>query len=178
MAAALATESGKRPGEFEASKEHSLSAMSAYRGLQLKVRDAERTRDSALRERDEIKRQIYEKNRRDSLMRSRVMSNTSEKLLGIQADNDRILKEARAERDGLLKEAREIKQKMIDDAKDKAKTQAAQIMTQAQAAIESEKQAAVAELKQQVASLSIEIAEKVTKETLSDDKKQTQLGID
>ena len=93
MAAALATESGKRPGEFEASKEHSLSAMSAYRGLQLKVRDAERTRDSALRERDEIKRQIYEKNRRDSLMRSRVMSNTSEKLLGIQADNDRIRKQ-------------------------------------------------------------------------------------
>ena len=64
---------------------------------------------------------------------------------------------------------------MIDDAKDEAKAQAAQIMTQAQAAIESEKQAAVAELKQQVASLSIEIAEKVTKETLSDDKKQTQL---
>jgi F-type H+-transporting ATPase subunit b len=93
----------------------------------------------------------------------------------LQADNERILKEARAERDGLLKEAREIKQKMIDDAKDEAKTQAAQIMTQAQAAIESEKQAAVAELKQQVASLSIEIAEKVTKETLSDDKKQTQL---
>ena len=93
----------------------------------------------------------------------------------LQADNERILMEARAERDGLLKEAREIKQKMIDDAKDEAKTQAAQIMTQAQAAIESEKQAAVSELKQQVASLSIEIAEKVTKETLSDDKKQTQL---
>ena len=96
-------------------------------------------------------------------------------LQNLQADNERILKEARAERDGLLKEAREIKQKMIDDAKDEAKTQAAQIMTQAQAAIESEKQAAVAELKQQVASLSIEIAEKVTKETLADDKKQSQL---
>ena len=48
-------------------------------------------------------------------------------------------------------------------------------MTQAQAAIESEKQAAVAELKQQVASFSIEIAEKVTKETLADDKKHSQL---
>ena len=93
----------------------------------------------------------------------------------LQADNERILKEARADRDGLLKEAREIKQKMIDDAKDEAKTQAAQIMTQAQASIKSEKQAAVAELKQQVAFLSIEIAEKVTKEILSDDKKQTQL---
>ena len=93
----------------------------------------------------------------------------------LQADNERILKEARSERDGLLKEAREIKQKTIDDAKDEAKTQAAQIMTQAQAAIESEKQAAVTELKQQVASLSIEIAKKVTKETLADDKKQSQL---
>ena len=93
----------------------------------------------------------------------------------LQADNERILKEARAERDGLLKEAREIKQKMIDDAKDEAKAQAAQIMTQAQVAIESEKQAAVEELRQQVASFSIEIAEKVTKETLADDKKQSQL---
>ena len=74
-----------------------------------------------------------------------------------------------------IKQSLPVTQKMIDDAKDEAKTQAAQIMTQAQAAIESEKQAAVAELKQQVASLSIEIAEKVTKETLSDDKKQTKL---
>ena len=82
----------------------------------------------------------------------------------LQADNERI-----------LKEARELKQKMIDDAKDEAKTQAAQIMTQAQAAIESEKQAAISELKNQVAEISIGIAEKVTKEVLSEDKKQAQL---
>ena len=93
----------------------------------------------------------------------------------LQADNERILKEARAEREALLKEARELKQKMIDDAKDEAKTQAAQIMKQAQAAIESEKQAAISELKHQVAEISIGIAEKVTKEVLSEDKKQTQL---
>jgi F-type H+-transporting ATPase subunit b len=93
----------------------------------------------------------------------------------LQADNERILKEARAERETLLKEARELKQKMIDDAKDEAKTQAAQIMKQAQAAIESEKQAAISELKHQVAEISIGIAEKVTKEVLSEDKKQTQL---
>ena len=116
-------------------------------------------------------------NEREAGIRSAMKSaeEARAEMQNLQADNERILKEARAERDGLLKEAREIKQKMIDDAKDEAKTQAAQIMTQAQAAIESEKQAAVAELKQQVASLSIEIAEKVTKETLSDDKKQTQL---
>jgi F-type H+-transporting ATPase subunit b len=93
----------------------------------------------------------------------------------LQADNERILKEARAERETLLKEARELKQKMIDDAKDEAKTQAAQIMKQAQATIESEKQAAISELKHQVAEISIGIAEKVTKEVLSEDKKQTQL---
>ena len=116
-------------------------------------------------------------NDREEGIRSALQSAEDERaeMQNLLADNERILKAARAERDGLLKEAREIKQKMIDDAKDEAKTQAAQIMTQAQAAIESEKQAAVAELKQQVASLSIEIAEKVTKETLSDDKKQTQL---
>jgi len=116
-------------------------------------------------------------NDREEGIRSALQSaeDARAEMQNLQADNERILKEARAERDGLLKEAREIKQKMIDDAKDEAKSQAAQIMTQAQATIESEKQAAVAELKQQVASLSIEIAEKVTKETLSDDKKQTQL---
>ena len=116
-------------------------------------------------------------NDREEGIRSALQSaeDARAEMQNLQADNERILKEARAERDGLLKEAREIKQKMIDDAKDEAKTQAAQIMTQAQAEIESEKQAAVAELKQQVASLSIEIAEKVTKETLADDKKQSQL---
>lgn len=116
-------------------------------------------------------------NDREEGIRSALQSaeDARAEMQNLQADNERILKEARAERDGLLKEARDIKQKIIDDAKDEAKTQAAQIMTQAQAAIESEKQAAVTELKQQVASLSIEIAEKVTKETLADNKKQSQL---
>jgi len=88
-------------------------------------------------------------NDREEGIRSALQSaeDARAEMQNLQADNERILKEARAERDGLLKEAREIKQKMIDDAKDEAKTQAAQIMTQAQAAIESEKQAAVAELR-------------------------------
>ena len=81
----------------------------------------------------------------------------------LTADNERILKEARAEREMMMKEAREIKTKMIADAKDEAKESADKMITQAQAAIESEKKAAVAELKNQVASLSIEIAEKVMK---------------
>jgi F-type H+-transporting ATPase subunit b len=93
----------------------------------------------------------------------------------LTADNERILKEARAEREMMMKEAREIKTKMIADAKDEAKESADKMIVQAQAAIESEKKAAVAELKSQVASLSIEIAEKVMKSELSDSDKQLKL---
>ncbi|MFT4848727.1 MAG: F-type H+-transporting ATPase subunit b [Sediminicola sp.] len=96
----------------------------------------------------------------------------------LTADNERILKEARAEREMMMKEAREIKTKMIADAKDEAKESADKMIVQAQAAIESEKKAAVAELKSQVASLSIEIAEKVMRSELSDAGKQLKLVED
>ena len=93
----------------------------------------------------------------------------------LTADNERILKEARAERETLIKEAREIKSKMIEDAKTEAKEVADKMIAQAQAAVENEKKAAVAELKGQVASLSVEIAEKVVKGELSDKNKQLKL---
>ena len=93
----------------------------------------------------------------------------------LQADNQKILKEARAEREAMLKEARELKNKMIDDAKEEAKTEAAKLVAQAQAAIETEKKAAIADLKAQVADLSISIAEKVLGEELSNKGKQEKL---
>lgn len=93
----------------------------------------------------------------------------------LKADNERILKEARAERDSLLKEAREMKEKIIADAKEEAQEQGSKIIAQAKAAIEGEKRAALAELKNQVASLSIEIAEKVVKQEFSDKDKQLEL---
>jgi F-type H+-transporting ATPase subunit b len=93
----------------------------------------------------------------------------------LKADNERILNEARAEREGMLKDAREIKAKMIADAKDEAQAQANKMIEQAQTAIESEKKAAMAELRNQVASLSIEIAEKVVRAELSNKDKQLQL---
>lgn len=96
----------------------------------------------------------------------------------LNADNERILKEARAERDNLLKEAREIKNKMIADAKEEAKTTADAMILQAQEAIVTEKKAAMADLKSQVAALSIEIAEKVVKEELSNKDKQLKLVED
>ncbi|WP_347373657.1 F0F1 ATP synthase subunit B [Aequorivita sp. Q41] len=93
----------------------------------------------------------------------------------LQADNEKLLQEARSEREAMLKDAREIKAKMIADAKEEAKTEADKMVAHAQAAIESEKKAAISELKQQVASLSLEIAEKVVKHELSDKEKQLQL---
>ncbi len=96
----------------------------------------------------------------------------------LQADNERILKEARAERETMLKEARELKAKMISDAKEEAQSQASKMIEQAQAAIDSEKKAAMAELKSHVAGLSIEIAEKVVRDELSNKDKQIKLVED
>jgi len=93
----------------------------------------------------------------------------------LQADNERILNEARAERDSMLKEARELKENMISDAKAEAQAEADKIVVQAQATIASEKKAAIADLKNQVAGLSVEIAEKVVRQELSDKKKQLEL---
>ena len=98
-----------------------------------------------------------------------------EEMASLQSDNEETLKKARSERDSLLKEAKQMKQKMIDQAKDEANIEAKKIITQAQEAIISEKNAAIADLKNQVASLSVEIAEKVLKEKLSDDKAQMNL---
>jgi len=93
----------------------------------------------------------------------------------LQADNQKLLQEARLEREAMIKDAREIKEKMILDAKEEAKSEANKMIISAQAAIESEKKSAIAEIKTQVASLSIEIAEKVVKNELSDKDKQLQL---
>ncbi len=96
----------------------------------------------------------------------------------LTADNERILKEARAERETLLKEAREIKTKMIADAEEDAKSKADKLIANAQAAIETEKKAAISELKAQVANLSLDIAEKVVKAELSNKDKQLKLVED
>ena len=98
-----------------------------------------------------------------------------EEMANLQADNEKLLKEARAERDAMLKEARDIKNKMISGAKDEAKVEADKMVAQAQAAIESEKKAAIADLKNQVATLSLNIAEKVVKQNLATDDKQQEL---
>lgn len=101
--------------------------------------------------------------------------NAKLEMQNLQADNEKLLKEARAERESMLKEAREMKNKMIEDAKTEASESAAKLVAQAQASIESEKKAAIADLKSQVANLSVEIAEKVVRTELSNKDKQLQL---
>ena len=93
----------------------------------------------------------------------------------LNADNERILAEARVERDSLLKEAREIKDGIINDAKKTANAEADKILTVAKDQINNEKMKAMSELKNTVAALSIDIAEKVIKSELSDKKKQEEL---
>ncbi|MFP4844618.1 F0F1 ATP synthase subunit B [Winogradskyella sp. PE311] len=96
----------------------------------------------------------------------------------LHADNERILQEARAEREAMLKDARDMKNKIVADAKDEAQAQASKMIEQAQVAIESEKKAAMAELKSHVAGLSLSIAEKVVREELSNKDKQLKLVED
>ncbi|MDA9875263.1 F0F1 ATP synthase subunit B [Flavobacteriaceae bacterium] len=93
----------------------------------------------------------------------------------LQADNQKLLKEARAAREAMLKEARELKSSMIESAKTEAKEEANKLVANAQAAIETEKKAAIADLKSVVAELSISIAETVVREELSDKSKQEKL---
>ena len=93
----------------------------------------------------------------------------------LQSDNEQILKQAREERDTLLKDAKEIREKMIADAEKDAKVKAEKMITDAQAGIEAQKNAAMAEIKTHVAALSVEIAEKILKSELADEKKQKEL---
>lgn len=98
-----------------------------------------------------------------------------EEMKELNAKNDELRKIALAERDALMKEAREIKAQMIKEAKETANLEAENILLNARETIEQEKASAVSEIKNQVATLSIDIAEKLTKETLSSDEKQKAL---
>jgi F-type H+-transporting ATPase subunit b len=116
-------------------------------------------------------------NEREEGIKNALLSadNARKEMQNLQADNQRILQEARLERDALLKDAREMKDKMVADAKNEAQAQGLKMIEQAKAAIESEKNAAMAELKLQVSTLSLEIAEKLLKDELSNKEAQVKL---
>ena len=101
--------------------------------------------------------------------------NAKKEMQNLTADNEKLLAEARAERDLMLKEAREMREKMIADSKLDAQAEGARMIEQAKTAIQAEKNAAMSELKAQVSTLSLEIAEKLLKTELSNKDSQKQL---
>lgn len=96
-------------------------------------------------------------------------------LTRLKSKNEDLIKEARAERDELLREARDTRDKLVAEAKDKAKSEADKIVANARETIENEKLAAVTELKNQVAQLSVDIAEKILRKELESEQKQKDL---
>lgn len=101
-----------------------------------------------------------------------------EEVANMKAENERILQEARSERDKMLKEAREAKDQIINEAKVRAQTEGDRMLNIARETIDNEKRAALTELKNQVATLSVEIAEKVIRQQLSSDDRQKALMKD
>ncbi len=99
-----------------------------------------------------------------------------EEITKLQAGNEQLLREARNERDTILKEAKAMKDSIVGEAREKAQAEAARIIATARLEIDNQKKAAITELKNQVATLSIDIAEKLTREKLSDAEKQKALN--
>jgi F-type H+-transporting ATPase subunit b len=93
----------------------------------------------------------------------------------LKSENEKLLKEAREERDRILREAREVSNRMKEEAQHDAKKAADKIIEEARAAIGIEKQAALKDIKIQVAMFSLQIAEKLMKKTLAGDKEQKEL---
>ncbi|MCX6310096.1 MAG: F0F1 ATP synthase subunit B [Bacteroidetes bacterium] len=109
----------------------------------------------------------------DSALKS--AERAKEEMRSLQSDNEKILAQARHERDQMMKEARDMKDNIVGEAKGKAKEEADKILASAREAIQNEKMAAITELKNQVALLSVDIAEKILKRELSDENKQKDL---
>jgi F-type H+-transporting ATPase subunit b len=130
-----------------------LLAKFAWRPILKAVKDREASIENALNAAEQAKKEMQE----------------------LSANNEVLLNQARTERDEMLKDARAVKDKMISDAKVTANAEAERIIASAKEAIQHEKLAAITELKNQVATLSIEIAEKILKQELSTAEKQKSL---
>ena len=96
-------------------------------------------------------------------------------MANLKAENEKLLQEARLERDVILSKAHEASLKMIEDAKNESSKQGALLIEAAKAVIETEKKAALTEVKNQVALLTLEVTEKLLRKKLGDDKAQVEL---
>lgn len=116
------------------------------------------------------------KNRENSIRSALLAADKAKKdMEKLQADNERIMKEAQKERDNIMKEARDVKAKIITEAKEKADLEAKKLIELARLNIQNEKASAITEIKEQVARLSVDIAEKILREKLKDEKESEEL---
>ena len=105
----------------------------------------------------------------------RAADNAKEEMEQIKSDNEYLLQEARIERDQILKTAKDEAGNIVDHAKAETSEITQKMIRDAQEAIDGERRAAVSEIKELVASLSVDVAEKILREKLSDDKSQKAL---
>ena len=116
------------------------------------------------------------KARNESIRKALDAANKArDEMARLQASNEKILAEAKAERDAMLKEAKQMKDKLIAEAKEKASLEAKKLVRDARESIQHEKSAAINEMKAQMASISVDIAEKILRQKLGDDKAQKKL---
>lgn len=122
----------------------------AFKPIVKAIKDRERSIDDALSAADKAKSEMQQ----------------------LQSDNAALLKEAREESARILKEAKDVKESVIAEAHNKAKEEAAKIVASAKVEIDAQKKAALAEVKNEVSKLSLEIAQKVLGRELDSAKDQ------
>ena len=114
--------------------------------------------------------------REDTIEKALEAANEAKKeMLKLKAGNEQLLRDAKDERDALMRDARKVKEAILEEARSKANEEAARIMENARENIQFEKMAAINELKNQIATISIEIAEKLIGKELQNKKSQQEL---
>ena len=114
--------------------------------------------------------------REDTIEKALEAANEAKKeMLKLKAGNEQLLREAKEERDALLRDARKVKEAILDEARAKAAAESARILENTRENIQFEKMAAINELKNQIATISVEIAEKLIGKELENKKQQQEL---
>jgi len=114
--------------------------------------------------------------REETIEKALEAANDAKKeMLMLKAGNEQLLREAKDERDALMRDARRLKEAILDEARAKAAEESARIVENARENIQFEKMAAINELKNQIASISVEIAEKLIGKELENKQQQQQL---
>lgn len=103
---------------------------------------------------------------------------TRAEMASLKADNEKLLAEARSEREAILRGAKETADKMVADSRDKAEVEGRRILEQARESMQNERQALVTQMRKEVVTLSLDIAEKVLRKELGDKTAQEKLVTD